>query len=126
MERFMHKQRYRVGLNRISDAQRSGSSEQSEQDCKPFPAQSALQCIHWTSQHTTVLCLYTIFHSQQSLCIFRRNAEDASQPAPQYCARSAEGNSCCHAHNISRTYRRSKSRCQCAKLTYVASGIFIL
>ena len=89
-----------VGLHGAADAKRRQGSEDGKEDGEPLHIQSALKGVHRTTIGMAVAALHTIFHSQQSLGIFRGHAEDACEPAPQHGTRTTQCHSRGHAHDM--------------------------
>ena len=117
---FVGQQRHRIGLHRRTDAKRRQDSENGKEHTQPLHVQTALKGVHRTAVCVTVRRLHTILHRQQALRIFRRDAEDTCQPAPQHCTRAAQRHSCCHTHDVACSDGCRQCRCQRAKLTHVA------
>ena len=93
---------YGVGLDGVADAEGGQSREDGEEDGRPAPAETALQGVHRSAEHTALRRFHTILDGQQTLGIFRRDAEDTRQPAPQYGTRTAEGDGRGHADDVAR------------------------
>lgn len=86
---------------------------------------AALQSVHRSAKHTSVLGLHAVFDGNKSFSIFRGDAEDTRQPTPQDSSRTAQGDSGRHTNDVSRTDRCGERRGEGSKLRHVAGGSLV-
>ena len=114
-----------VRLHRTSDAERGEGGEEGEEDGEPLPAQSLLQGIHRTAEHSAPASLHTIFHGKQSLCIFGGDTKHTCEPAPEHGSRTTEGDGCGDTDDVARADGGGEGCGKGTKLRYVARGILV-
>ena len=96
--------------------------EDGKENGEPLHVEASLKGIHRTTIGMAVAALHTIFHSQQSLGIFRGHAKDACKPAPQHGSRTSQCHGRGHAHNIACADGGRQGCGQGSKLTHIAVG----
>ena len=100
-----------IGLDRITDSEGCNGGKDGKEYGHPFPAEPPLQGIHRTTQQSSVLRLHAVFHGQQPLRIFRGNAEETRQPAPQHSPGASKCHSRSHTDDVTRSDGGGQSRC---------------
>src|SRR5699024_2472033 len=105
------------------DPERSQTAEDGKKKAQPFCMKPSLQSIHGPAQHTSVSCLYTIFHRDQSLAVLCGNSKYAGKPAPEYRAGSSKSNGRSHTDDVSCTNGCRQSCGKSAELAYLSFRI---
>src|SRR5699024_582908 len=92
-----------VTLCTVTDTEAGKTSEQREQNAKPFLFQASFQSIHRTTDHTAVFTFNSVLDSQNSFTIFGSNTEAACQPYPEYRTRTTGCDRCSNADDVTGT-----------------------
>src|SRR5699024_1400361 len=114
-----------VTLCTVTDTEAGKTSEQREQNAKPFLFQASFQSIHRTTDHTAVFTFNSVLDSQNSFTIFGSNTEAACQPYPEYRTRTAGCDRCSNADDVTGTDGRCQCSCQRAETGYVTFCFFV-
>ena len=91
VEGILHESRHGVGLHRVPDPERGHCGQRGEHHPEPALFHAPLQHVHRAAGKTTPGNLHPVFHTEDRLGIFRRNAEDPRQPHPENGPRPARG-----------------------------------
>ena len=108
-----------IGLNHAADTECADCSQKGKDDTQPFPVLAALKCVHGTADHGTVLALYTILQSDESLRIFCCDTKATGKPHPQNSTRAAHGDCGADTDDVTGTNGGRQCGGQCTELRYV-------